>query len=47
MTILDEIVASKQREVAAARQLLPLEELLVHSPAFPRRNFRAALEQPG
>ena len=47
MTILDEIVASKQREVAAARQRLPLEELLEHRPALPGRNFRAALARPG
>ena len=31
LTILDEIVVSKQREVAAARQRLPLEELLSQS----------------
>jgi indole-3-glycerol phosphate synthase len=44
MTILDEIVASKQREVAAARQRLPLEELLSQSASAPAvRNFRAAL----
>jgi indole-3-glycerol phosphate synthase len=47
MTILDEIVASKQREVLAARQRLPLEELLVHGPVPPVRDFRARLAQPG
>ena len=44
MTILDEIVVSKQTEVAAARQRLPLEELLSQTAAAPPvRNFRAAL----
>jgi indole-3-glycerol phosphate synthase len=44
MTILDEIIVSKQTEVAAARQRLPLEELLLLTVAAPPvRNFRAAL----
>jgi indole-3-glycerol phosphate synthase len=44
MTILDEIVVSKQTEVAAAQQRLPLEELLLQAAAAPPvRNFRAAL----
>ncbi len=44
MTILDEIVVSKQTEVAAARQRLPLEQLLAQTAvAPPVRNFRAAL----
>src|SRR5271168_36706 len=44
MTILDEIVFSKQQEVAAARQRQPLEELLLQTAnAPPVRNFRAAL----
>ena len=48
MTILDEIVVSKQQEVATARQRLPLEELLSRSAvAPPVRNFRAALAKGG
>jgi indole-3-glycerol phosphate synthase len=48
MTILDEIVVSKEKEVAAARQRLPLEELLSQSSAAPPvRNFRAALADRG
>ena len=48
MTILDEIVVSKQREVAAARQRLPLEELLSQTAAAPPvRDFRAALANRG
>jgi indole-3-glycerol phosphate synthase len=48
MTILDEIVVSKQTEVAAARLRLPLEELLLHSAAAPPvRDFRAALATGG
>jgi indole-3-glycerol phosphate synthase len=48
MTILDEIVVSKQREVAAARQRLPLEELMAQTAAAPPiRNFRAALANRG
>jgi indole-3-glycerol phosphate synthase len=46
MTILDEIVASKKKEVAAARQRLPLEDLL-HRESPPVRNFRAALATGG
>ena len=41
-TILDEIVISKQREVAAARQRSPLEELLADASFPPVRDFRAA-----
>jgi len=47
MTILDEIVVSKRREVAAARQQLPLEELLSSTTAPPARDFRAALARRG
>jgi indole-3-glycerol phosphate synthase len=48
MTILDEIVVSKQTELAAARQLRPLDELLSHAAvAPPTRNFRAALAKGG
>ncbi len=48
MTILDEIVVSKQAEVAASRQRLPLEELLSQSAVSPPvRNFRAALANGG
>jgi indole-3-glycerol phosphate synthase len=47
-TILDEIVASKLREVAIARQRLPLEELEAQArEAPPVRDFRAALAGPG
>src|SRR3954469_1950795 len=47
-TILDEIVASKRREVEAARRRMPLEELEVQAAeAPPVRDFRAALAGPG
>lgn len=47
-TILDEIVASKHREVAAARARLPIEELEDQArEAPPARDFRAMLEGPG
>jgi indole-3-glycerol phosphate synthase len=47
-TILDEIVASKRREVAEARRLRPLETIEAQLPAAPPvRNFRAALAGPG
>jgi indole-3-glycerol phosphate synthase len=47
-SILDEIVASKQHEVAAARRRMPLEELEDQaSSAPPVRDFRAALAGPG
>src|SRR4051812_5626947 len=47
-TILDTILASKRREVAAARERTPereLERRLADAP--PARPFRAALERPG
>lgn len=47
-TILDQIVASKQREVTAARAQRPEAELergLANAP--PVRDFRAALDKPG
>jgi indole-3-glycerol phosphate synthase len=48
MTILDEIVASKRREVGAARRRMPLEELEAQAAeAPPVRDFRAVLEGPG
>ena len=48
ISILDEIVASKRQEVAAARRRLPLEELEAQSTAAPPvRDFRAAMEGPG
>jgi indole-3-glycerol phosphate synthase len=48
MSILDEIVASKHREVAAARRRMPLEEIEAQAvSAPPPRDFRAALEGPG
>jgi indole-3-glycerol phosphate synthase len=48
MSILDEIVASKHREVAMARQRMPLAELEDQAAlAPPARDFRAALEGPG
>lgn len=47
-SILDEIVASKQREVASARQRMPLEEMEDQAAlAPPVRDFRAALVGPG
>ena len=47
-TILDEIVASKRREVAAARLRMPLEEMEDQAGlAPPVRDFRAALAGPG
>lgn len=48
MTILDEIVATKRREVEAARRRMPLEELEAQcAEAVPVRDFRAALAGPG
>jgi len=48
MTILDQIVESKHREIAAARARMPLEELEVQAAeAPPVRDFRAALAGPG
>ena len=47
-TILDEIVASKRHEVAAARKRMPLEELEDQAASAPPvRDFRAALAGPG
>jgi indole-3-glycerol phosphate synthase len=47
-SILDEIVASKRREVATARLRMPLEELEAQAAeAPPVRDFRAALAGPG
>ncbi len=47
-SILDEIVATKHREIAAARARLPLEELEAQAAeAPPVRDFRAALAGPG
>jgi indole-3-glycerol phosphate synthase len=46
--ILDQIVASKRAEIAAARQRLPIEELEAQAAAAPPvRDFRAALSGPG
>jgi indole-3-glycerol phosphate synthase len=48
MTILDEIVISKQAEVAAAQRHLPREKLEAQlAAAPPARDFRAALAPPG
>ena len=48
MTILEEIVASKRQEVAAARRRMPIEELEAQAAdAPPVRDFRAALAGPG
>jgi indole-3-glycerol phosphate synthase len=47
-TILDEIVISKHAEIAAARRLLPLEDLRAQaSAADPVRDFCAALRRTG
>src|SRR5580692_1698613 len=47
-SILDEIVISKHREIAAARQRMPLEEMEVQAASAPPvRDFRAALAGPG
>ncbi|GIW88133.1 MAG: indole-3-glycerol phosphate synthase [Isosphaeraceae bacterium] len=47
-TILDQIVASKRREVAVARARMPLEELEAQAvEAPPVRSFREALVGPG
>lgn len=47
-TILDEIVASKRREVDDARRRMPIDELEIQaSQAPPVRDFREALEGPG
>src|SRR5436305_1835101 len=47
-TILDEIVASKHQEIAAARRRMPLVELEAQAAeAPPVRDFRAALAGPG
>lgn len=47
-TILDEIVATKHRELAAAKARMPLEELEAQAAeAPPVRDFRAALAGPG
>jgi len=47
-TILDEIVASKRREVAAARERMPLQEMEDQAASAPPvRDFRAALAGPG
>jgi indole-3-glycerol phosphate synthase len=47
-SILDDIVASKRREVAGARRWMPLEELEAQAAeAPPPRDFRAAIAGPG
>jgi indole-3-glycerol phosphate synthase len=47
-SILDEIVASKVREVAAAKQRMPLDEMEHQAAeAPPVRDFKAALSGPG
>ncbi len=47
-SILEEIVASKRREVEAARRRMPMEELEVQAAsAPPTRDFRSALAGPG
>lgn len=47
-TILDEILATKRREVAAARRWMPIEELEAQAAeAPPVRDFRASLLGPG
>jgi indole-3-glycerol phosphate synthase len=47
-TILDEIVASKRREIDGSRARVPAKELEKKLPgAPPARSFRAALDKPG
>ena len=47
-TILDEIVATKRREVEQGRKRMPLEELEAQATeAPPVRDFRAAIAGPG
>ena len=47
-SILDEIVATKRREVLEAKKRMPIEELEAQAAeAPPARDFRAALEGPG
>jgi indole-3-glycerol phosphate synthase len=47
-SILDEIVDSKRREIAAAQRRMPLEELEAQAlEAPPARDFRAAIAGPG
>jgi indole-3-glycerol phosphate synthase len=47
-SILDEIVATKHKEVEASRKRLPLDELEVQAESAPPvRDFRAALAGPG
>ncbi len=47
-TILDEIVASKKREIVASQSRLPIEELMAQAAdAPPVRDFKAALQGPG
>jgi indole-3-glycerol phosphate synthase len=47
-SILDEIVASKRREIAAAKQRMPLEEMEDQAASAPPvRDFRAAIQGPG
>ena len=47
-TILDEIVATKRREVELGRKRMPLEELEAQAAeAPPVRDFRAAVAGPG
>lgn len=47
-TILDDIVATKRRELDSARARIPLAELERRLPeAPPTRDFRAALDRPG
>jgi indole-3-glycerol phosphate synthase len=47
MSILDEIIAAKRKEVDAARRRLPLADLEATAMALPVRDFRAALAGPG
>jgi indole-3-glycerol phosphate synthase len=47
MRFLDQVVAEKQREVAAARLTAPMASLMSMTQRYPVRDFRAAVSRPG
>jgi indole-3-glycerol phosphate synthase len=47
MNFLDQVVADKQREIAAARLVTPLSSLMSLTQRYPVRDFRAALSRRG